>query len=267
MDEVLLSDDGYRKFSYAVFKSRDGSDLSNLGNWRQPLTFWSGSDVLQQSAGGPCGFFATLQAHMVLWQMECDEISVSRETVLLNTVLDIFERISSLYVFCVNLNPQGFMACFKIANTRDVAEAFLVETGYLVMDDACLYLTLGMIFASVGMFDLNVPEAPYIEDDTTTTVALSWLMLNGTTGRASIEAVDAAGFRGFAQRNIGIRVLSASDPQLIGKWLNPDASVFVTLIGRHFICVLVVEDAGFIAVYDNCRQDSPSYCQRETFHW
>jgi hypothetical protein len=263
MEEILLSADQYRKLAKAVYVSSQGtSDLSQLDLWLQPLSFYPGKYQLHQSNGGPCGFFAAIQAHILLKKMQSEDSPFDPAAVLKDVVLDIFAKISPTFVFCTGLDTDTCECSFSATKSREDALAFLTESQYLNGPNACLLLAISFVFAHGGLTALELPDEPFIEGPQWTTTAFAWLMIVGAmvSQSAGNPLVDAAASQ------IGLRVLQAPSPALVGTWLNPDSSVFVCKTHGHFFAVVLTED-GMVARYDSMNPDSPSTSTKEDFHW
>ena len=227
----------YQLLSKVIFQNRYGlSNLQNLKNWEQPLVFREGTDILMQRKAGPCGLFATLQAHLMVDRMR--NMEFNREESLIESVLNIFTRISAFFVFCTDIDTSNNIFTFLVTDVREYAKKYMVQSKYLKAYSACLLLKASFVFASCNMENPeSLPREPYIEFDGTTTVALVWLMLNGSTSDHALAVTESAGGQGASQTDIGIKVLQAPDQRLVGTWLNPTADVFVCLKNGHFFAV------------------------------
>ncbi|OHS98630.1 hypothetical protein TRFO_34965 [Tritrichomonas foetus] len=266
MKFVEIKGESYQKFSKAVFLADNGSsNLSALKNWEQPLNFRPNSNNLKQYQGGPCGLFAVLQAHIVIKENDNNFQNASQEHILISLILDIFSRISSYYVFCDGFDAKTEYAHFQYTTDLDEAYSFILGTDYIKSYNACLLLTLSIVFASIGMSDLNVPAEPYIYGDRNTTMALVWLMLNGSTNDANLAQTENSNYRGTTQTQIGIKVLNNPDKRVVGTWLNPNANVFVCHRGCHFFVVLTIAD--IFIVYDSLNDKSPFETTKKSLQW
>lgn len=284
MESIELKGDDYEKFSKLVYLDDfNHTNLSNLKNWEQPLKFRPNSDVLNQTKGGPCGLFAVLDAHIVLKRNESETSSSSQEHLLYSLILDIFQRVSTYsnsddsnnetrYFFCDGFDPQRKIIHFQYTNSLDEAYAFLLQSNYTEAFNACLMITISIIFASLGIKDSehivfqNVPENPYIYGDKMTSMALVWLMLNGSTSSLNLQMTEDSNYSGLTQKQIGIKVLSNPDKRVVGTWLNPDASIFVCLRAFHFF-VVVAEGENDLVVYDSMNSSSPYKGDKNRLNW
>jgi hypothetical protein len=267
MEVIQLTGAAYRKFSRAVYvSSGNKSDLSRLNLWHQPLAFFPSSDVLRQCHGGPCGLFAAIQAHIIFAKMNSEGSIFDLRTELLVAVLDIFARISPIFVFCTDVNASKSVCTFRQTQSRDEALCFLLDSDYLNNSHACLLLTVSFIFAYGGLTALRLPSVPFIEGPQWTTVSLTWLLLTGSVSDQSLAAVEAHGYSGSARTEIGFRVLEASNPRLIGTWLNPESTLFVCLTKTHFFTVRVTS-GDILVIYDNLNPKSPRATTKAEFKW
>lgn len=283
MKSIELQNDEYDRFSKIVYLDDfNKSNLSNLKNWEQPLKYQSNSDVLRQTKGGPCGLFAVLDAHIVLKRNEPETASSSQEHLLYSLILDIFKRVSTYsnskesekevkYVFCDGFDPGRRFIHFQYTESIDEAYAFLMQSNYTEAYNACLMITISIILASLGINEdgncafQNVPENPYIYGDKMTSMALVWLMLNGSTDSINLKMTEDSNYSGLTQKQIGIKVLSNPDKRVVGTWLNPDASIFVCHMHCHFFVVAVVDSD--LTVYDSMNSNSPYKGNKRRLNW
>lgn len=265
MRQVQLAGDRYETLARAIFKGKDGSsNLAQLKNWLMPVEFFSSGSHLRQTKIGPCGFFAAIQAFLLVDEMHHEE-QVDRNVRLHRVILAIFQRISSGFAFCTDIDTEKKVFTFLVTDSYDQALKYLEESDFLKQFNATLLLTTSYIFASVGMEQLTgVPDLPYIEDDTMSTVALVWLFLNGATSDEALAQVEQTGVG--PQKEIGLKVLHTSNPMLIGTWLNPDASLFVCLSHGHFFVIRVLED-GTLARYDSLMKSAPIRADPKELNW
>lgn len=269
METVRIVGDGYIKLSRAVFNMRRGdSKLTILKNWHQPIKYKPGTELLHQAQGGPCGLFAVLQANLIHRKLSMPEGSEwDKDEQLILSMLDIFARISPYYVFCTSIDPVGKVFEFLTTQDREEAKRYLTTMNYLEWDQACLFLTVSLTFASGNLAKLELPPEPYIEADKNTTVALVWLIINGTTSTESLKQIEASGYDGISNAMIGLKVLRVRQKNLIGTWLNPTASLFVCLSGCHFFTVHVTESG--LDVYDNLAKNVRHLAPEDykAIHW
>ena len=265
MKQVQLAGDRYETLARAIFKAKDGSsNLDQLKNWLMPIDFYSDGSHLQQTKIGPCGFFAAIQAYLLVDEMRHEE-KVDRNVRLNRVILAVFQRISSSFAFCTDIDTEKKVFTFLVTDSYDQALKYLEESDCLKQFNAVLLLTVSYIFASVGLEQLTgVPDLPYIEDDTMSTVALVWLFLNGATSDEALAQVEQTGVG--PQKEIGLKVLQAANPMLIGTWLNPEASLFVCLSHGHFFVVRVTE-SGALARYDSLTKMAPIEADPKELNW
>lgn len=265
MQTIELKGEDYDRFSRLVYlDDNNKSNLSDLKNWEQPLKFHPNSDVLNQTKGGPCGLFAVLDAHTVLKRNESE--TSSQEHLLYSLILDIFNRVSSYsnsddknqttYVFCDGFDPDAKFIHFQYTNSIDEAYCFLMQSNYTEAYNACLMITISIIFASIGMQEFrDVPENPYIYGDKMTSMALVWLMLNGSISSINLAMTEEGDYNGLVQNDIGIKVLCNPDKRVVGTWLNPNAHIFVCHRFCHFFVITNFDDQ--LIVYDSMNSKTP----------
>ena len=264
MKQVQLAGENYEKLAKAIFVKKDGtSPLEALTNWHEPLEFRPETVLLRQLKAGPCGLFAVIQAHIVLDQLRTGD-KFDKDASLVKAILDIFERISRSYAFCTDIDTDRHVFTFLVTESRESAEQFMRDYKFLALYNACLLLSVSYIFTSCGGEGLaTLPEAPYIEFDKQSTVALVWLLLNGSTSDESLASVEASSNQGGAQKDIGVKILIAPAP-LTGTWLNPEAKIFVCLASSHFFAVHVADDG--LILYDCMREDG-LYIEPKLINW
>jgi hypothetical protein len=153
-------------------------------------------------------------------------------------ILRIHERIlPSTYAFCIGFD-YGTRACgLLLTHDRSLAARYLEESGCCVSARAVLFIVIGFIFAPIRLTELNVPAEPFIEDCRMTTVALIFLIPNRETNSTTYQKVASQEFLRLEEKKIGFRILSTEQPDLIGKWLDSKAEIFVCFCNIHFFLV------------------------------
>ena len=127
-------------------------------------------------------------------------------------------------------------------------------------------ITISIIFASIRMQEFrDVPTDPYIYGDKMTSMALVWLMLNGSTNSSNLKQTEDSNYSGLAQKEIGIKFVANPKKRVIGTWLNPDANIFVCLKFSHFFVVEAIADT--LVVYDSMNQRSPYEADKKALNW
>ena len=99
-----------------------------------------------------------------------------------------------------------------------------------------------------------------------TSMALVWLMLNGSTSSLNLQMTEDSNYSGLTQRQIGIKVLMNPNKRVIGTWLNPDANIFVCLRAFHFF-VVAAEGENDLIVYDSINSSSPYKGDKKRLNW
>lgn len=268
MKTIELRDDDFQRLADITY-----SDLSSLKNWEQPLKFRENTYVIEQKASGPCGFLAVLNSHIVLKKNDPENSSLSQDDLLISVLLDLFTRVSTyrntsnpeykpIYAFCDCLIPENNYIHFQYTESSDEAYNFLNRTNYVNAYNACLMITLSIIFSSLGMKEFqNPPEESYIFTDKMTSMSFVWLMLNGSCTSDAIKKVEESNFVGIAQQEIGLKVLDNPDKRVVGTWLNQKARIFVCHKFMHFFATKINGDK--LIVYDSLNEKSPYEINRD----
>jgi hypothetical protein len=153
-------------------------------------------------------------------------------------ILSIHDRIlPSTYAFCTGFDYGARTCDFLLTRDRSLAAWYLEESGYCLSARKVLFIVINFIFASIRLTELNVPTNPFIEGCRMTTVALIFLIPNGEMNSTTLQKVASQEFLGLKKKKIGFRVLSTKRPDLIEKWLDPKAEIFVCFWNIHFFIV------------------------------
>jgi hypothetical protein len=245
MEEILLTGSDYVKFSRAVYQN---SRLSELSCWKQPLIFYPNSVVLQQRMGGPCALFAILQSSIIYECLQSGR-EVQPYAFLYETALNLVFRLCKLYIFCVDFSDSQQLCRFVVTRSRATALRFL-RRNWLMWDPwACLKFVMALIFASVDLTALKVPDKPYIGADKWAVMGLVWMVFNGSDSDEAILQVMTNGKKALLETRIGVRVLNEKHPPDEEPFLNPEAKVFICLDGEHFLVTELLE-RGKVRIWD-----------------
>jgi hypothetical protein len=247
MQDIRLTGRDYVKFTQAVYLGPNGSSLSELSNWFQPIEFWDNSVILRQTEGGPCGLFAAFQAYIINEYFETGDVNADA---IYKFGLDFSFKICRRFVFCVEFDDTQQFCLFKLTQNRKVAERFLHESRYFSDQRACLKFLLSLVFASVDLTALKVLPDPYVDEERFGAVALIWLVLNGSITDEALEKIVTGKLKALAEKRIGFQIIATENREQCGIWLNPDAKIFICLSERHFVVTAEMGTKGELQLFD-----------------
>jgi hypothetical protein len=222
--------------------------------------------VLGETDGWPCGIFAVFQAHITL-TFFCRKNADLAEFVR-HLILWIHDRIlPSTYAFCTGFGYGARTCNFLLTHDCSLAALYLEESGCCVSVRAVLFIMISFMFASIRLTELNVLAEPLIKGCRMMTVELVFLIPNGEMNSTTLQKVLSQEFLGLEEKKIGFRVLSIEPPDLIGKWLDPKAEIFVCFWNTHFFVVKTTPGKRQLLKWDCQAGAEPFCCQPREFSW
>jgi uncharacterized membrane protein len=182
-------------------------------------------------------------------------------------ILRIHDRILlSTSAFCTGFNYGARTCEFLLTHDRSLAALYLEESGYCVSARAVLFIVINFVFASIRLTGLNVPAQPSIEGCRMVMVALVFLILNGEMNSTTLQKVASQESLGLEKR-AGFRVLSTERPDLIGKWLNLKAEIFICFWNIRFFVAKTTAGKRQLLKWDRQAGGEPFCCQPRQLTW
>jgi hypothetical protein len=193
----------------------------------------------------------------------CRRKNANLAAIVLDLILRIHDCIlPSKYAFSTRFGC-GVRTCdFLLMHDRSLAASYVEESGYRASARAVPFIVINFIFASIRVTEFNVPAEPFIKGCIMTMVAFVFPILNGEMNSTTLQTVASQEPLGLEEKKIGFRVLSTEQPDIIGKWLNPKAEIFVCFWNIHFFVVKTTPRKRQLLKW-NCQEgESPSAAHR-----